>query len=344
MSTPFEVQAGRHGPQPVVAVVIPCHRVRSKVLQVIIRIDTRVQVIVAVDDACPERSGEFIREQCRDPRVTVLIHEHNQGVGGAVITGYREAIRRGADIIVKIDGDGQMDPALLPRFLAPIIAGRADYTKGNRFYDLTHIGRMPGVRLFGNAVLSFMAKLSCGYWNIFDPTNGYTAIDARAAAHLPLDQVSRRYFFETDMLFRLNTMRAVVEDVPMDAVYGDESSGIRISRVAGEFLLKHLRNFGKRIFYNYFLRDMSIATFELLVGTALLAFGLVFGSVNWIEYHMSGVAAPLGTIMLAALPVLLGLQLLLAFLNFDISNVPSRPISPVLPPPLAAGAEQVRQQ
>ena len=324
---------------PVVAVVIPCYRVRKQVLGVIAGIGNEVSAIFAVDDACPEQSGAFIQEHCRDPRLVVIKHELNLGVGGAVITGYRAAIAHGADIIVKLDGDGQMDPALLPRFIAPLVLGRADYAKGNRFYDLEKIGRMPAARLIGNAGLSFMAKLSCGYWNIFDPTNGYTAIHARVASYLPLHNISQRYFFETDMLFRLNTLRAVVEDVPMDAVYGEEDSSLQIFQVMGEFVVKHLRNFGKRIFYNYFLRDVTIASFELLAGAALFLFGLVFGSIQWIVAHSAGTPAPLGTIMLAALPVLLGLQLLLAFLNFDIANVPNRPIGEALPAPLAVAGE-----
>ena len=323
-----------------VSVVIPAFKVKSHVLGVIAGIGSDVSRIYVVDDCCPEGSGDFVSASCSDPRVMVLRNPVNLGIGGAVMAGYKAAIADGANVIVKVDGDGQMDPALIRRFYQPVVDGWADYTKGNRFFDLTHIGRMPPVRLLGNAVLSFMAKLSTGYWNIFDPTNGYTAISARVAAHLPFDKISRRYFFETDMLFRLNILRAVVVDVPMDAVYADEKSNLRISRVIGEFLAKHCRNFCKRIFYNYFLRDMTIATFELVFGIALAGFGLVFGALNWLEALQSYSLTPLGTIMLAALPILLGLQFILAFLNYDIANIPSRPISSLLPPLGPAPAEQ----
>ena len=238
------------------------------------------------------------------------------------MTGYRHAIAAGADVIVKLDGDGQMDPALLPSFVAPVLAGEADYTKGNRFYDLRYISRMPRLRLFGNAVLSFMAKFSTGYWDIFDPTNGYTAISRRAAAMLPQDRISERYFFESDMLFRLGTFRAVVRDVPMDAEYGDEVSNLRIGGVLPEFLFKHTGNFLKRIFYNYFLRDVSVASLELLCGLALLLFGVVYGGWHWWQSLSTGQTAATGVIMLAAMPVLIGLQLLLAFLAYDIASVP----------------------
>lgn len=316
-----------------IAVVIPCFKVRQHILQVLGKIGPEVSKIYVVDDDCPEGSGRFVADNAVDHRIVLIKNEKNRGVGGAVMAGYRTAIRDGADIIVKIDGDGQMAPELLPNFVKPIIEGWADYAKGNRFYDLARIGRMPKGRLIGNAMLSFMSKASTGYWNIFDPTNGYTAIDARLAAHLPLEKISRRYFFETDMLFRLNTLRAVVVDIPMDASYGDEKSNLRIGQVCGEFLLKHMKNLVKRIFYNYFLRDMTAATFELILGALLLSFGLIFGAVQWLVALDQNTPAPLGTIMLATLPVITGLQFLLAFLNFDVTNVPSRPISDHLPAP-----------
>jgi dolichol-phosphate mannosyltransferase len=308
-----------------VAVVIPCYKVTHHILNVITRIGDEVQSIYVVDDACPDSSGKFILANNNDSRVQVIFHSENQGVGGAVMTGYKAAISDGADLIVKVDGDGQMDPSLIPGFILPIIMGEADYTKGNRFYDLEEISAMPKARLFGNAVLSFMTKLSTGYWDLFDPTNGYTAIHANVAQQLPFAKISRRYFFETDMLFRLNTFRAVVVDIPMSAKYGDETSNLRISKIIGEFLFKHVRNFFKRIFYNYYLRDMSLASIELPLGFVLLLFGLGFGVYQWYESANGGVITPAGTVMLAALPILMGAQLLLAFLGSDISSVPRRP-------------------
>lgn len=314
-----------------IAVVIPSYKVLDHVLSVIARIGPEVARIFVVDDFCPDGCGDFVLANCLDKRVTVIRNPENRGVGGAVIAGYRAAINEGAEVIVKIDGDGQMDPALLPQFVTPIIEGWADYTKGNRFYDLTHVHRMPKLRLLGNAVLSFMAKASTGYWNIFDPTNGYTAIDARLAAHLPFDKISNRYFFETDMLFRVNTLRGVVADIPMDAVYGEETSNLKISKVMGEFLGKHVRNLFKRVIYSYLLRDTTAATFELIFGLLLLIFGTVYGAAHWISSAHQVVATPTGTIMLSALPVIVGLQLILAFLNFDVANVPSRAVAHLLP-------------
>lgn len=308
-----------------IAVVIPSYRVIKHVLDVIARIESNVMKIYVVDDCCPDGTGDWVLSDCNDFRVTVIKSFVNEGVGGAVMRGYQAAIIDKADIIVKIDGDGQMNPALIPDFIAPIISGEADYTKGNRFFDLDAIHCMPKSRLFGNAVLSFMTKFSSGYWDIFDPTNGYTAIHADVARRLPFDKISRRYFFETDMLFRLNTLRAVVVDVPMDAQYGDEVSNLRISKVVGEFMLKHVRNFAKRIFYNYYLRDMSLASLELPLGMVLVIYGFSFGVYHWLNSLQSGIASPAGTVMLAALPVLMGGQLILAFLGYDIANVPRRP-------------------
>jgi dolichol-phosphate mannosyltransferase len=313
-----------------IAVVIPCYRVKAQILSVISRVGAEVSHIYVIDDACPENSGDFVRASCTDARIIVLRNERNRGVGGAVMAGYEAALRDGADIMVKLDGDGQMDPVLIPRFVRPIAAGQADYSKGNRFYDLTRIGQMPTMRLVGNAALSFISKLSTGYWNLFDTTNGFTAIHARVARRIAFDKVSPRYFFESDMLFRLNIIRAVVADIPMDATYGDEKSNLKISRVIGEFMAKHARNFAKRVLYNYFLRDMTVASLELIVGTLLFIFGLVFGGYHWLRGIASGAATPLGTIMLAALPTMLGLQMLLAFVAFDVANVPRTPIHPDL--------------
>lgn len=307
-----------------VAVVIPCYKVKAHILGVIASIDESVERIYVSDDCCPQATGLYVTENCHDPRVVVIMNERNMGVGGAVMQGYKRAVDDGMDIVVKIDGDGQMDPQLIDDFVAPIAAGEADYTKGNRFFNLDSISSMPKIRIFGNAVLSFMTKLSSGYWDLFDPTNGYTAIHTDVIKHLPTEKISNRYFFESDMLFRLNTLRAVVVDIPMDAKYEDEVSNLKISRIIGDFLFKHTRNFFKRVFYNYYLRDMSIASLELPVGVLMFAFGIIVGSINWIDAVQTDVPNTSGTVMLAGLPVILGLQLILAFLGYDMANTPKR--------------------
>jgi glycosyltransferase involved in cell wall biosynthesis len=308
-----------------IAVIIPSFRVTAHVMEVLAGIGPGIDRIFVVDDACPDGSGDFVARECSDQRVAVVRHASNRGVGGAVITGYQAAMDAGCTVLVKMDGDGQMDPALLEDLVAPILAGRADYTKGNRFFDLDDLESMPKLRLFGNAALSFMAKLSTGYWNLFDPTNGYTAIHADVARALPWQKISRRYFFETDLLFRLGIARAAVVDVPMPARYGSERSNLRIARVLPEFLGKHVRNFFKRIFYTYYLRDLSLASVQLPLGLALTVFGVVEGSVAWNHSLATGIVATAGTVMLAALPIIVGTQLLLSFLAYDIANVPRSP-------------------
>ncbi|WP_210235655.1 MULTISPECIES: glycosyltransferase [unclassified Mesorhizobium] len=311
---------------PRLAVVIPSYRVRARILSVLERIGPEVELIYVVDDACPEESGRFVEENTRDPRIRVIRNSANQGVGGATMVGMTHAAADGADVVIKIDGDGQMDPALIPSFAGVILSGEADYAKGNRFFEPEGLAAMPLGRLIGNAGLSFLSKISTGYWHSFDPTNGYVAIHASLIRLLPLDKISKRYFFESDLLFRLNILTARVVDVPMHARYADEVSSMRPLREIPRFAFSHMRNFAKRIFYNYFIRNFSLASLELALGVLLLLFGVVYGFANW------GTVAPAtaGTVMVAALPIIIGFQLLLAFINYDIQSVPRIALHPRL--------------
>lgn len=317
-------------PRPRIAVVIPCYKVKSHVLGVIARVPAIVEKIYCVDDACPEGSGALIEAECRDSRVRVLRHGVNKGVGGAVKTGYLAARADGCDIAVKIDGDGQMDPRLVPSFVRPIELGLADYTKGNRFYRMGDTRAMPGVRLFGNAVMSFFSKLSTGYWNVFDPANGYTALHLSVLDLVPIQRVADRYFFETDLLFRLNIARCVVRDVPMIAVYGEETSNLSVHRVALPFMAGHIRNTFKRIFYSYFLRDFHVASVQTVLGPLLLLWGLAFGGYKWWHSAVTGVPTTPGAVMIVGLLIIVGVELILAALSFDIANVPSQAVHPTL--------------
>jgi glycosyltransferase involved in cell wall biosynthesis len=309
--------------------VIPCYRVRDHILKVIAKTPAWVEGVVCVDDACPDGAGDFIEASNTDPRVVVVRLARNQGVGGATLAGYDAAAARGARVIVKVDGDDQMDLKCMAQLVAPILLGEADYTKGNRFTSISHLKTMPSLRIFGNAALSFAAKLSTGYWNVFDPTNGYTAIEAEVARVVMQKQVSRRFFFETDLLYHLGTLRAVVRDVPMPARYADEVSNLRISAIVGPFALRHIRNFLQRLLGQYFVRDFQAASLELVIGL----FGVLFGAgyaAHYVATRDPTVAASPGIVMAAALPIILGAQFLLQALNFDVLNVPSRPIHPYL--------------
>jgi dolichol-phosphate mannosyltransferase len=310
-----------------IAVVIPCYREATRILNVIKAIGTEVSHIIVIDDACPDKTGEHVKTHCTDPRVQVLIHDKNTGVGGATMSGYKRAIEDGCEIIVKVDGDGQMDPSLIPALIAPLQEGTADYVKGNRFYNLDGLSEMPGVRILGNLVLSFASKASSGYWNVFDPTNGFTAIHIDAVLGLPLEKIDDGFFFESDMLFRLNMLRAVVLDMPIPARYGDEESSLKIHNVILSFAARHYRNMLKRVFYSYFIRDFGISSIELVLGKLLLLFGIIFGAFAWHESSITGIPATAGTVILAALPIILGSQFLIAFLNFDTKNVPTKPLN-----------------
>jgi len=309
---------------PTIAVVIPAYKVSSHIESVIASIGQNVAHIIVVDDACPEKSGE-VAKKVKDPRVTVLFHDRNQGVGGATVTGYKAALKTPADIVVKLDGDGQMDPGFIPQLIAPLEANLADYSKGNRFSSVENLESMPFVRVLGNAGLSFMTKLSSGYWTVTDPTNGFTAIRREILQELRFAKLHRRFFFESDMLFRLNLLGAAVADVPMKANYGTEKSNLSVLKSLFQFPWLHFVNHQKRIFYSYYLKEMSIASFELPLGIGLLGFGAIFGINAWISASAAGQAATTGNVMIAALPIIIGFQLVLAFLSYDIAQTPKRP-------------------
>ena len=313
-----------------IAVVIPCYKVLNSICDVVdgvLRNDL-IDLIIVVDDFCPEQSGRIVEKNFSSTKqVKVVYHDNNMGVGGAVMTGYKKAIDFGADIIVKVDGDGQMDPSYLGNLISPIRDGQADYTKGNRFYDVESTIQMPMIRLIGNILLSFLTKLSSGYWNIFDPTNGYTAISASVACRLPFNKINRGYFFESDVIFRLNILRAVIVDIAMPATYGDEKSNLNVLLETPRFFVLNLKNFFKRVVYNYFVRDFNFASIELMFGSILISFGTVFGLISWVEVLEKEVLASSGTVMLSALPIIIGTQLLLGFLNYDMNNIPEVPLS-----------------
>lgn len=327
-----------------IAVVIPCYKVKQYVLGVISSIGEEVSDIYCVDDACPEKSGNFIEINVKDQRVKVIYHSENQGVGGAVMTGYKAALKEGAGIIVKIDGDGQMDPALIPKMVLPILENVADYTKGNRFFLMKYLKGMPVVRKAGNAALSLISKFSTGYWDIFDPTNGYTAIAASVVSELQLDKISKRYFFESDMLFQLNILRAVVKDIPITATYQGEISSLKINKIIFDFMGRHCSNFVKRIFYNYLIRNFTLGSIELFLSFISICSGCIIGGTHWFDSIHSGVAATSGTVMLSALPIVVGFQLLLAFFGEDINMVPRFPVNRLLGKEMPGSIKSVEQE
>jgi len=306
-----------------IAVVIPAYKVRVHLENVINGLPEFINTIIVVDDACPENSYEVL-ENIKNEKLIIIKHEINMGVGGALVSGYKKALELGSDIVIKIDGDGQMDSNYIDKLIEPILNNNADYTKGNRFYDFNALKQMPKMRLFGNSALSFLVKMSSGYWNMMDPTNGFTVINKKALQDLDLDSLSKRYFFESDMLINLNIEKAVVKDVAIPAKYGDEESSLSITKTLFSFPQKLLRGLCKRIFYKYFVYDFNMASVYMILGFPMVLGGTIFGLYRWILGTLQDIENSAGTVMLSVLPIILGVQFLLQAISIDIDSIPRK--------------------
>jgi dolichol-phosphate mannosyltransferase len=316
-----------------IAVVIPAYRVAAQIERVVLGIPHWVQHVIVVVDASPDDTYQRVcalRERGHE-RLVVLRHETNRGVGGAMQTGFREALRLGASIVVKMDGDDQMDPAQLPALIAPLVAGQADMTKGNRYASAASVRSMPLVRIMGNAGLTFLVKAASGYWNIFDPANGFVALRREALESLAIERLPERYFFESGLLIELGIRRAVVADVNMPARYADERSSLSIGRTLLGFPPRLLWGLIRRVFWRYFVHDFSPVSLFLVSGLALFLSGTIYGAARWWQLNVQDDAfAPTGEIVAVAMAVLLGVQLLLQATVLDITGVPRTPIAPPL--------------
>jgi dolichol-phosphate mannosyltransferase len=311
---------------PSIAVVIPAYDVAPHLAAVLSGIPPFVSHVVVVDDASRDATAT-VAASLRDPRIVFIRHDTNQGVGAAVMTGYAKCLELGAEVVVKMDGDGQMDVRYLPSLIEPLLNTQADYSKGNRFLDLKALQQMPNVRRLGNTALTFVTKLASGYWTVSDPTNGYTAIRREALERLDSSRIDRRYFFETSMLINLNIVGAVVYDVAIPARYADERSSMRIGRVLWGFPLKLAAGLWSRIHWRHMVLEFSPAALFLVLGLPTCLAGLAFGLWRWwisIETHVPQSA---GTVILAMLPFLVGLQLLIQALVVDIQSEPRVPLA-----------------
>ncbi len=311
--------------EPSVAVVIPAFRAAATIASVIKEIPAFVSHIVVVNDASPDELDAAIGA-ISDPRVHLVHHDTNRGVGGATLTGYDAALSLGAGIIAKLDADGQMDPAALSVIIGPIVSGEADYAKGNRFLHGAELRAMPRSRRLGNTALSFWTKLASGYWPIFDPTNGYTAIHASIIPFLDRTRIAPGFFFETSMLIELGRLDAVVQDVYLPARYSGEPSSLSQRRAVGEFPPRLIAATWRRIIRQYFVRDFTTVSLYLAAGLLLITFGVVWGLWHWGLSIRNNVPATTGTVMLAVLPTILGVQLWLQAIAQDIGNVPTRAV------------------
>jgi glycosyltransferase involved in cell wall biosynthesis len=303
-----------------ITTVVPAHNEAQHICAVMQTMPEYVDHIIVVDDCSQDGTSE-VAANCGDARVKVQKTPSNQGVGGAVVLGYREALELGSDIVVKMDGDGQMPPEYLVPLLDAIVDGY-DYAKGNRFLAAESLKQMPRRRLFGNIVLTFMTKLASGYWHIFDPQNGYTAIKADVLRLMNLDTINKRFFFENDVLVHLNLLNLRVKDVSIPARYGGEVSDLSLWNVGLTFPLLLLRRYFGRIYHKYVLTDFSPIALFLFVGAILFFWGALFGVIIWIKSFLSHHPTSTGTIMLALLPLILGFQLLLQAFVMDIQQTP----------------------
>ncbi len=308
-----------------VAAVVPAYREERHIATVVKTMPEFVDHIVIVDDASPDETSAAALA-VGDPRVTLVRHEANQGVGGAIVTGHRKALELGADVNVVMAGDAQMDPDYLPALLDPIAEDGYGYVKANRFFSMESFAGMPRYRIFGSVVLSFLTKLASGYWHLFDPQNGYTAIRRDIVERLPLDRIARRYSFENDLLIHLNILRVPAIDVPVPAVYADEVSGMRMSRVVPELLNLILRGFWKRIWFKYVVWSFSPVALFLFGGILLTLIGTAIGA--WVVAQTLGPpVATTGSVLLSVAPLLVGVQMLMYALLLDIQESPDTPLA-----------------
>jgi glycosyltransferase involved in cell wall biosynthesis len=304
-----------------IAVVIPAFNVARHIADVVKAVPDFVDVVIVVEDAATDETAKVVRG-LEDPRLTVVHHTVNQGVGAAMTTGFRTAFDRGVDIVVKMDGDGQMDPQFLPALLDPIVLDGCAYTKGNRFLWEDQLSQMPTLRLVGSFGLTFLSKLASGYWHVFDPVNGYFAIEMEVLRKLPLHRIARRYFFENDMLIHLNVFRARVKDVAIPARYGDEQSSMGITQVLLTFPWFLFKGFWYRVYQRHVLREFSAVAMFWVLGSLMLAWGTGFGALTWIRSLLTNRAATTGTVMLSVLPFIMGFQLALQAMLLEIHESP----------------------
>ena len=311
-----------------IAVVVPCYNTQEYLATVVQGIPDYINDIVLVDDASSDGTGSVVDQlQSSNERVSAVHLESNRGVGGATLAGFAEACKLGADVIAKMDGDDQMDPQYLPLLIEPLVLGQADYVKGNRFWSVASLAQMPIARRVGNAGLSFLTRMASGYWNMFDPTNGYIGTRPEVIDMLPLRLVHRRYFFESSMLIALGIAGAVVMDIPIHARYGTEESHLKIRRALFEFPIRLTIGLMRRIWYRKIFYSLTMEAILGFFGLILLLAGVVFGAIEFVNYSIiRNVPAPTGTVMTSALAILLGFQMIVNAIVLDIQSVPSIPL------------------
>ena len=302
-----------------VAVVVPAYNEEKLIGKTLQWIPAFVDHIVVVDDASRDRTEEIVRKrQKEDSRIIYLLHERNEGVGGAIVTGYRWAREKNVDITAVMAGDAQMDPTDLPKLIDPVVEGIADYSKGNRLFTGKAWRVIPKTRYFGNALLSFLTKIASGYWHVADSQSGYTAVNLEVLKTIDLDTIYRRYGMPNDFLVRLNVFHFRVKDVPVNPVYGiGERSGIKIYRIVFTLSLLLVKLFLWRLKEKYIIRDFHPLVLFYLLGFVLTPIGVMFGLyLLALRIFVGPVAAT--SALFAAFFAISGLQSLFFAMWFDM--------------------------
>lgn len=300
-----------------VTVAIPCYNVEQHLEQVVSGLPPFVDSILLIDDCSTDGTPTLVDRLADSKRIVSIHHERNQGVGGAMKTAFRKAIKLEADVVVKLDGDGQMDPS----YIAPLVEALSDaeFAKGNRLFDRRMLRRMPTIRRVGNMGVGFMVKAASGYWNVSDPVNGFFAIRTSTLQQMDLERVADRYFFESSMLIEMHYTGARIREVTMPAIYADEHSNLSVGKTLFSFPPRLTAAWLRRLHLSYFVYDFNICSLYILVGLPSFLFGLIFGLCEWIHYASISSPSPTGTIMVAVLTFILGFQMLLAAAQYDIT-------------------------
>jgi glycosyltransferase involved in cell wall biosynthesis len=302
-----------------IAVVVPAYNEERLIGKTLQWIPAFVDHIVVVDDASRDQTGDVVwSHQKGDPRIVYLRHERNEGVGGAIATGYKWAREKNVDITAVMAGDAQMDPADLPKLIDPVVEGTADYSKGNRLFTGKAWRVIPKTRYFGNALLSFLTKIASGYWHVADSQSGYTAVNLEVLKTINLDTIYKRYGMPNDFLVRLNVYQFRVKDVPVNPVYGiGERSGIKIYRIVFTLSLLLIKLFIWRLKEKYVIRDFHPLVLFYLLGFVLTPIGVLFGLyLLGLRIFVGPVAAT--SALFAAFFAISGLQSLFFAMWFDM--------------------------
>ncbi|TAI46602.1 glycosyltransferase family 2 protein [Flagellimonas allohymeniacidonis] len=309
-------------------IIIPYYNASKEIVKVVAKIPSYIDAVIIVDDDSKEILPKKEISKALNDHTTChfLKNEKNLGVGGATKKGFVFAITKKIDFLIKVDADNQMDLNYLPQLLEPLVTNQTLVSKGNRFRDFRALQKMPVPRKMGNLILSFLVKLATGYWHNFDPTNGFVACNSLVLKNMDLNKLSDRYFFETSMLSQFYFQKIAIKDVAMPAIYRNEKSNMNLFKMVFVFSGNLTKTLVKRVLKDYFLYDFNVASVYILFGLPLFLFGIIFGSYTWVHYSFLKAFAPTGTIMIITLALILGFQLLLQAMQYDIFHAPKTDI------------------